>query len=543
MYEKIKRLPLSFKLIGGFIVIAMICLALSLYSVNRLGALGGYFDKAYIRAVTPLERWAQFKLGVSDIKSLLNYHVAEQDLKNQEKIETDIQRKFKSTDELLKKLEMDAVAGGGIVKSKDEVNPDGEDSAIDFSKASQEKILAAIKLQWGEIGSLSKRIVEQSKNFMKEDAVSELNTGEGHALFSDLDELSTIALDRASDRVKEFRDQSIELRDKVRLRLIIGSVLAIALSLGAGFILARNIVAPINRIIQGLDESSDQVASASGQVSSTSQQLAEGSNVQAASIEETSSSLEEMSTMIIQNADNVNHADKLMKDANQVVVKANNSLSELTNSMEEIFKASEETSKIIKTIDEIAFQTNLLALNAAVEAARAGEAGAGFAVVADEVRNLAMRAAGAARNTADLIEGTVKKVHNGVELVAATREAFTEVAASASKEGELVGEIAEASNEQARGIEQVNNAVTDMDRIVRQNASNAEENAGASEKMSAQAEQMKEYVGELVAIVGGGGNEKGNGRTSMDIRPETTGHETIIGLTEKLDEKALIRIS
>jgi methyl-accepting chemotaxis protein len=181
-------------------------------------------------------------------------------------------------------------------------------------------------------------------------------------------------------------------------------------------------------------------------------------------------------------------------------------MGELTHSMEEISKASEETSKIIKTIDEIAFQTNLLALNAAVEAARAGEAGAGFAVVADEVRNLAMRAAEAARNTADLIEGTVKKVKDGGDLVATTNEAFAEVAQSAAKVGELVGEIAAASNEQAQGIGQVNTAVAEMDKVVQQNAANAEESASASEEMSAQAEQMKGYVEELVALVGSSKN-------------------------------------
>ncbi len=134
--------------------------------------------------------------------------------------------------------------------------------------------------------------------------------------------------------------------------------------------------------------------------------------------------------MTKQNADNANQADGLMKEANQVVVQANESMGELTTSMEEISKASEETSMIIKTIDEIAFQTNLLALNAAVEAARAGEAGAGFAVVADEVRNLALRASDAAKNTANLIEGTVKKVSDGSELVTRTNEAFTKVAES-----------------------------------------------------------------------------------------------------------------
>lgn len=285
--------------------------------------------------------------------------------------------------------------------------------------------------------------------------------------------------------------------------MVSGLVAALVAGILCAFFITRSITKPVNKIIAGLDEGANQVASASSQVALSSQSMAEGASEQAASIEQTSSSMEEMSSMTLKNAENANNADGLMKESNQVVGVANQSMDQLTNSMADISKASEETSKIIKTIDEIAFQTNLLALNAAVEAARAGEAGAGFAVVADEVRNLAMRAADAAKDTAALIEDTVKKVHDGSAIVTSTSEAFSQMARSSGKVGTLVSEISEASREQSHGIEQVNNAVTEMDRVVQQNAANAEESASAAEEMSAQAEQLKEYVDELVMLVTG----------------------------------------
>ncbi len=283
-----------------------------------------------------------------------------------------------------------------------------------------------------------------------------------------------------------------------------GTLAGFGIALAFGILLSVSISRSLRHIIAGLAEGAEQVSSAAGQVSAASQSLAAGSSQQAAGIEETSSSLEEMSSMTHRNADNAGQANRLMKETLAVVERADQSVQVLTTSMQEISAASEETSKIIKTIDEIAFQTNLLALNAAVEAARAGEAGAGFAVVAEEVRNLAKRAAAAAKSTAGLIEGTVKKIKAGAQTVAETSGAFSTVSGQTAKVSELVAEIAAASGEQSQGITQVNTAVTDIDKVTQQNAANAEESASAAEEMSAQAEQMKAMVQELVVLVEGG---------------------------------------
>ncbi len=305
--------------------------------------------------------------------------------------------------------------------------------------------------------------------------------------------------------VEEFMDASRQIDGMNRTSNIILGVVFVGSLLAAVIVwafTARGIAKPIRRNLRALTEGADQVASASGQIASASQALAHGASDQAASLEETSSSLEQMSAMTQKNSENASEADNLMREAQTILGKANDSMDKMNNAMGQIIKASEETSKILRTIDEIAFQTNLLALNAAVEAARAGEAGAGFAVVADEVRRLAMRAAEAAKSTAVLIEDTGRSVKEGSKLVSDTDEAFSAVAESAGKVAVFLGEIAAASKEQAEGIQQVTKAVAQMDSVVQQNASSAEESASASEQMNAQAEQMIVLVHEMAELIG-----------------------------------------
>jgi len=308
----------------------------------------------------------------------------------------------------------------------------------------------------------------------------------------------------------------------VNITLTLAIVIIAALII---FLIARSVAKPIDRVIGTLSSMANHVNSEAAHVSAASMSLADRASNQAASIEEAASSLEEMAAMTKQNAENSVQADNLMKEATQTLNKGKESMNKLTLSMDDISKTGEETQKIVKTIDEIAFQTNLLALNAAVEAARAGDAGAGFAVVADEVRNLAMRAADAAHNTAILIEESVKKIKDGTGLVTITNNDFSGVAVSSSKVGQLFAEISAASRDQAEGIEQINQAVAQMDSATQRNVANAQESAAASAEMNSLAQKMREVINDLVRITGVK-NHQGNGE-----EPVTA------GLSERVSEK------
>ncbi len=258
----------------------------------------------------------------------------------------------------------------------------------------------------------------------------------------------------------------------------------------------------INTLIQNLDDAlvqvalaSDQVTSAASEISSGSQTLSQGASEQASSLEEVSSSLQEMSSMTKRNAENAKEARSLSEGAQAIADRGVESMKRLSEAIAKIKVSSDSTAKIVKTIDEIAFQTNLLALNAAVEAARAGDAGKGFAVVAEEVRNLAMRSAEAAKNTANMIEESVKNAEGGVAINQEVLRNLTEINSQVNQVGTVMAEIAAASEQQSQGVEQVNTAVEQMNTVTQQVAANAEESASAAEELSGQAEEMKSMVG------------------------------------------------
>jgi len=308
----------------------------------------------------------------------------------------------------------------------------------------------------------------------------------------------------AQKEVSAFRDAIYRHVDSQFLRQI-ASLLVVVVVLIAGITLCLRIIAvnPAKQIIGTLRHNAGQFTAMSDQISSAGQSLASDSSAQATSIREMSSSVEKISSMINQNADISDRANLMMKNSGRCLETANASMSELIGSMEKISRSGEKTSAIVKNIDEIAFQTNLLALNAAIEAARAGEAGAGFAVVADEVRSLAKRASDAAKNTAGMIEDMMKRVREGSGLVVRTNESFAQVSESYLKIGNMLNEIASASDVQAKESTLITAAVEDIDNVTRQNVSSAEESAAASQELSLQAAQMKHIVEELNIIING----------------------------------------
>jgi len=256
----------------------------------------------------------------------------------------------------------------------------------------------------------------------------------------------------------------------------------------------QSLVDSLNDVASSIVSASNQVASGADMISNSSVILSQGAAEQASSVEELSASVEEIAAQTSLNAENAAKANELAINAKQNAKNGDAQMSEMLKAMDAINISSSNISKIIKVIDDIAFQTNILALNAAVEAARAGQHGKGFAVVAEEVRTLAAKSANAAKETTDMIEGSIRNVEAGIKIANATADALKKIVTEVSNAAELVGSIADASNEQSQGIEQLNQGIMQVSQVVQSNAATSEESAAASEELASQAEQLRGVV-------------------------------------------------
>ena len=305
---------------------------------------------------------------------------------------------------------------------------------------------------------------------------------------------------RTADEVQKHIDRS-----RMLVRFLLGLIgLAVASLLAMGVAIFRTVIGPVNGAAGVLAVASSDLEGVSTQLASASHELANRSSEQAAALEETATATNNVAALTRETAAGARRADQLAVEARAAVAEAGGAIDALSSSITAIATTALSTSKIVKSIDEIAFQTNLLALNAAVEAARAGSAGEGFAVVSTEVRNLAMRAAAAARDTADRIEEVIASVREGERLAGRTRSCSTLAAEKVGHIANEVGRIVIAAEEQALAIEQVNGKVMEMERVVQENAAGAERSAEAAEEVRLRADDVQGSVEGLVRLVGTG---------------------------------------
>jgi methyl-accepting chemotaxis protein len=365
------------------------------------------------------------------------------------------------------------------------------------ARASAQEAKTAIQRWLGDDWAKTRDLAERSQTL---DAVEASERGR-----TLLDQAGSLAATIVKLETTSFQENNEEAKDAYRalqMLSIITLLVGIVIAIGVAY-LVHSVHATLKSSAAKLSAGAEMVVAAAGQMSSASQGLSQSATEQAASLEETSASVEQLALMTRKNAEATAEVVGHLAEVDARATDSNQALHDMVAAMAGIQDSSRQVSKIIKTIDEIAFQTNILALNAAVEAARAGSAGMGFAVVADEVRSLAQRSAQAAQDTTDLISQSISRAQSGTDTVQRLTASIASITQSVGNVKRLADDVSIASRQQAAGIEQVSKAVVELEKSTQAIAGTAEEGAAASEELNAQSETVMGVVCQLELLVGG----------------------------------------
>jgi methyl-accepting chemotaxis protein len=467
------------RLIVGFSCVLLVALCLGGFAFTRLASIDTQSEKITQDSLPGLILLGDIRSDIKDERSLV-------------------------LDHLLAETAQEKTALEGQVKALHEkIGEASTQYAATITTERGRELFAAVAPARESFASVrDSRVLPLSRSMKTEEAMQAFQNDLAPAFNTVMKDIDAVVANKKAGAVQSGKDITGAV-SSAKTGIVTGLIIALLMSVGIAFVIIRSIGGVLQSAVQELGEGSEQVVSASAQVSSSAQSLSQGATEQAASLEETSASMEEMASMTRKNAENTQEAASLMTQVDSRVVESNQALDAMVQSMAAIKESSGKVSKIIKTIDEIAFQTNILALNAAVEAARAGEAGMGFAVVADEVRNLAQRSAQAAKDTAGLIEEAIANSEEGSEKVEQVASAIGGITESVTRVKGLMDEISVASGQQTQGIDQVSQAVAQMEKVTQTTAATAEESAAASEELNAQAEASRAVVGRLQLLIGG----------------------------------------